>query len=72
VKQLEWTDGKVIGKALHVESGPTPKQWRVAQEGRYIAPGGVPVLLRVGKVVSEGTHNVPAMRQQGIKLEEIV
>jgi len=70
-KRLEWRDGKVVGKAAHLDAGPPPTQYRVVADARYIAPGGMPVVLRAGKIVMGVTHNLEAMRRQGVRIEEL-
>jgi len=50
---------------------PRPKVFRVTNGGRFVQ-SGMPVQIRVGSRVSEATHDLAALKQQGIHLEEIL
>lgn len=50
---------------------PKPKVFRVVNGGRFVS-GGMPSQIRPGSRVSESTHDLVALRHQGIQLEEII
>jgi hypothetical protein len=71
VKLLEQRDGRVTGKARHVDTSPAAKQYRVVADAQMIGPNGMPMLIRAGKVITERTHDLNRLRSHGVKLEEV-
>jgi hypothetical protein len=71
VQILESRDGKVTKTAKHIDAPVAVKRYRVTADAQVVGPGGMPMLIRAGKVVSESTHDLARLKQFGVKLEEI-